>query len=381
MALGKLGFGLMRLPIESGSVDKIDQKQLQKMVDLFLEKGFTYFDTSYVYHNGESENAIREALVMRHERDSYTLASKLPAFMIQQEEQVESIFEEQRKKCGVQFFDYYLLHNLNKILYNGVDGKGGTVKRFHMFERMQEWKTAGKIHHIGFSFHDDAETLDEILTDHPEVEFVQIAFNYYDYESPFLQARKCYEVIRKHGCQMVVMEPVKGGMLASVPENVGAGMKKMHPELSEASWAIRFAAGFDGVLTVLSGMSNLAQIQDNISYMEDFKPLNKEERQIVDSAVEAYHEKWPMKVADMEELDKVTLHGISAAGIIDSYNSCQIQPNPFFAADLNYMKGQLARNHYAVGDKLPEEKVILADGSDVTEQVVKAERWLIEHGF
>ncbi|MEY8425011.1 aldo/keto reductase [Lachnospiraceae bacterium 38-14] len=265
----------------------MDQKQLQKMVDLFLEKGFTYFDTSYVYH---SENAIREALLMRYDRDSYTLASKLPAFIIQQEKQVETIFEEQRNKCGVQFFDYYL-YNLNKILYNGVDGKGGTMKRFHMFERMQNWKAAGKIHHIGFSFHDDAETLDEILTDHPEVEFAQIAFNYYDYESPFLQAKKCYDVIQKHRCQMVVMEPVKGGMRASVPEKTGAEMKKMHPELSEASWAIRFAA------------------------------------------------------------------------------------------DLNYIKGQLAKNHYTVGDKLPEEKVILADGTDVTEQVVKAEKWLIEHEF
>lgn len=239
---------------------------------------------------GDSENAIREALLMRYDRDSYTLASKLPAFIIRQEKKVETIFEEQRNKCGVQFFDYYL-YNLNKILYNGVDGKGGTVKRFHMFERMQNWEAAGKIHHIGFLFHDDAETLGEILTDHPEVEFVRIAFNYYDYESPFLQAKKCYDVIQKHGCQMVVMEPVKGGMLASVPEKTGAEMKKMHPELSEASWVIRFAA------------------------------------------------------------------------------------------DLNYIKGQLAKNHYTVGDKLPEEKVILADGTDVTEQVVKVEKWLIEHGF
>lgn len=381
MAIGKLGFGLMRLPVNSSNPADIDQKQLEAMVDLFLEKGFTYFDTSYVYHNGESETAVRKALAERHDRSSFVLASKLPAFLIQKESEVGTIFEEQLKKCGVSYFDYFLLHNLNKILYNGMDGKGGTVKTCHMFEAMKKWKDEGKIRHIGFSFHDDAETLDQILGDHPEVEFVQIALNYYDYESPFLQAGKCYEVIRRHGCEMVVMEPVKGGMLASVPEKIEDKMKAVWPNLSPASWAIRFAAGFDGTITVLSGMSTLSQMQDNLSCMTDYHPLSETERKILDEAVSAYHAKWPLKLRGMEELQKILYHGIPAAAIIDSYNSCQIQPNPGFAADLNYYKGQLARNHYGLTDELPKEKVVLADGTDVTAEVERAEKWLIEHSF
>ena len=381
MAVGKLGFGLMRLPVNRENPEEIDQKQLEEMVDLFLEKGFTYFDTSYVYHNGKSETAIRKALTQRYDRSSFVLASKLPAFLIQTETQVEEIFAEQLEKCGVTYFDYFLLHNLNKILYHGIDGNGGTVKTFHMFEAMKRWKEEGKIRHIGFSFHDDAETLDEILSDHPEVEFVQIALNYYDYESPFIQARKCYEVIRSHGCEMVVMEPVKGGMLANVPKEIEKAMKEVRPDLSPASWAIRFAAGFEGTITVLSGMSNISQMKDNLSYMTDYHPISEREGEILDQAVRSYRAMWPLKLKGMDELQKILYHGIPVSAILDSYNSCQIQPNPGFAADLNYYKGQLARNHYAMTDKLPEEKVVLADGTDVTAEVKKAEQWLMEHSF
>ncbi len=381
MALGKLGFGLMRLPVKSGNPADIDLEQLNQMVDLFLEKGFTYFDTSYVYHNGESERAIRRALVERHDRDSYTLASKLPAFLITSEDQVEKIFAEQLEKCGVEYFDYFLLHNLNKVLYNGMDGKGGVVKTCHMFEHMKEWKESGKIRHLGFSFHDDAETLDEILMDHPEVEFVQIAFNYYDYEAPFIQARKCYEVIRKHNCQMVVMEPVKGGMLAKVPERTREAMKEMHPDLSEASWAIRFAGGFSGVLAVLSGMSNLEQVQDNISYMSDFQPLDQAEHKVLEDAVENYQEQWELKPASMEALSKVTFHALPVSSLIHTYNSCLLQPDPAFAAEHNYLKGQTAKFGRAVQDKLPKETVVLEDGTDITDEVARAEQWLVEHSF
>ena len=381
MTRKKLGFGLMRLPVLSSDPTDFDFTQLEQMVDLFLSEGFTYFDTSYVYHNGASENAIRRALVERHDRTDYTLASKLPAFMITEEAQVEPIFAEQLRKCGVAYFDYYLLHNLNKILYHGRDGKGGPVKTCRMFEHLMQWKAEGKIRHIGFSFHDDAETLDEILTDHPEVEFVQIAFNYYDYNSRFVQAGKCYEVIRKHGRQVVIMEPVKGGMLASVPEKTAAAMERKCPGMSPSSWAVRYAAGFDGVLTVLSGMSTLGQVQDNISYMRDFKPLDETEQAILRGAVEEYHSTWPVQVPAEEELAGATLHGVSVSAILEAYNSCLIQPNPGFSCDNNYLKGQLAKSRLDIHGELPAQKIILKNGRDITAQAAEAENWLIAHTF
>ena len=204
----KLGFGLMRLPQKSANGADIDMEQFKKMVDLFLERGFTYFDTSYVYHNGASETAIREALVKRHPRDSFLLVSKFPTFQMPAESSVEAIFNEQLEKCGVEYFDYYLLHNLNRYLYSAE------VKAAHLFDYMKKWKEEGKIRHIAFSYHDDAAHLDQMLTEHPEVEAVQIVLNYYDWEEPFIQSQKCYEVIRKHGKRVIVMEPVKGGTLA-----------------------------------------------------------------------------------------------------------------------------------------------------------------------
>lgn len=192
----KLGFGLMRLPQKSAEPTDIDFEQLNQMVDRFLERGFTYFDTSYVYHNGASETAIRSALVERHPRGSFLLASKFPTFAMIPEDKVDSIFEEQLKKCSVEYFDFYLLHNLNRYLYNTE------VKEARLFDHMKKWKEQGKIRHIAFSYHDDAEHLDKILTEHPEVEAVQIALNYYDWEEPFIQSKKCYEVIRRHGKQV-----------------------------------------------------------------------------------------------------------------------------------------------------------------------------------
>ena len=202
----KLGFGLMRLPVKSENPTDIDQAMLNQMVDRYLEEGFTYFDTSYVYHNGASETAIREALVKRHDRSSFLLASKFPTFTMPKEEQVDAIFQEQLEKCGVEYFDFYLLHNLNRYLYKTE------VQDAHLFEHMKKWKEEGKIRHIAFSYHDDAEHLDQILAEHPEVEAVQIVVNYYDWDEPFIQAKKCCEVIAKHGAKVIAMEPVKGGI-------------------------------------------------------------------------------------------------------------------------------------------------------------------------
>lgn len=332
MARGNLGFGLMRLPQKSDNPTDIDIDTLKKMVDLFIERGFTYFDTSYVYHNGESERAINKALVQRHDRNTYTLASKLPAFSITEEEQVEKTFNEQLSKCGVEYFDYYLLHNLNRSLYDTY------VKSCKMFEHMKKWKEEGKIKHLGFSFHDSADVLDKILTEHPETDFVQIVVNYYDWEEGFIQSKKCYETIRKHGKEVVIMEPVKGGTLAKVPDAVLTKMKELNKNLTPASYAIRFSASLDGVIAVLSGMSTLEQVEDNTSYMQDFKPITEEEKELLKFAKTEYEKEWKFRCSDWEKLDSNTPNKVPVSNIIRAYNSLMIQPDPYFGAELNYYK-------------------------------------------
>ena len=275
-SIPKLGFGLMRLPIKD---DKIDMEQLKKMVDLFLSQGFYYFDTAYGYHNGESEVAIKEALVDRYPRDKYLLATKLPAWTKSTKEEAEEIFDTSLKRTGAGYFDFYLLHNL---------GEGRT----HYFDDYDIWnflakkKEQGLIKHLGFSFHDKAALLDKILTDHPEMDFVQLQINYADWEEPTIESRKCYEVARKHGKPVIIMEPVKGGILANPPQKVLDLLKQENATASPASWAIRFSASLDGIITVLSGMSNLEQMQDNLSYMKNFQPLNTREQEIIKQARE-----------------------------------------------------------------------------------------------
>ncbi len=327
----KLGFGLMRLPQKSNNETDIDMEQFKQMVDLFLERGFTYFDTSYVYHDGASETAIREALVKRHPRESFLLVSKFPTFQTPAKNKVEAIFREQLDKCGVEYFDYYLLHNLNRYIY------ATEVRDAHLFDHMKQWKEQGKIRHIAFSYHDDASHLDRILTEHPEVDAVQIVLNYYDWEEPFIQSKKCYEVIRKHGKQVIVMEPVKGGMLAKVPAGAEHILQNIDPDASPASFAIRFAASQEGVLVVLSGMSNLAQVEDNTGYMQDFKPLTDGEKQALAEMKGKYQETWKYRCSDWSALDD-NAYGVPVSGIIRAYNSMLIQPDPTFCAELNYYK-------------------------------------------
>ncbi|MDE5708539.1 MAG: aldo/keto reductase, partial [Alistipes sp.] len=279
MAAKKLGFGCMRLPLtDPKDFTKVDMAQFERMVDTFLERGFTYFDTAYMYHEFQSEKIVREALVARHDRSSFTLATKLPTMFLKAEGDQERIFAEQLEKCGVEYFDYYLLHNLNVANYRNV-------KRFDSFAFAARMKAEGKIRHIGFSFHDNAELLDEILTAHPETEFVQLQINYIDWDNESIQSRKCYETARRHGKPVVVMEPVKGGTLARLPEEAEALFRTVRPELSPASWAIRYAASLEGVMMVLSGMSSMEQLEDNTSYMQHFEPLSAEERVAIEQAV------------------------------------------------------------------------------------------------
>lgn len=345
MNIAKLGFGLMRLPQKSAEPTDIDLEHLKQMVDRFLERGFTYFDTSYVYHNGASETAIREALVERHPRESFLLASKFPTFAMPAEDKADDIFEEQLAKCGVEYFDFYLLHNLNRYLYNTE------VKEGRLFDHMKKWKEQGKIRHIAFSYHDDAEHLDKILTEHPEVEAVQIALNYYDWEEPFIQSKKCYEVIRKHGKQVIVMEPVKGGTLAAVPVGAKHLLQNLDATASPASFAVRFAASLDGVMVVLSGMSDLEQVEDNTAYMQDFKPLTDAEKQALSAMKAEYQKTWKYRCDNWTALDD-NAYGVPVSGIIRAYNSLQIQPNPFFGAELNYYKSfRTAYDHtFEMGD-------------------------------
>lgn len=371
----KLGFGLMRLPVIEGKPDNIDLNTLSQMVDLYLERGFTYFDTSYVYHNGASETAIREALVKRHDRRDFLLASKFPTFIRPAEDQVENIFQEQLDKCGVEYFDYYLLHNLNREIY------ATEVKDAHLFDHMKQWKEQGKIKHIAFSYHDDAAHLDEILTEHPEVEAVQIALNYYDWEEPFMQAKKCYDVIRKHGAQVIVMEPVKGGMLANVPDDVMVEMKANDAAASPASYAIRFAASLDGVMVVLSGMSSMEQVEDNTAYMQDMKPLTEKEQAITLHAKEAYRRVWKYNCADFDKLDD-NAAGVPISGIIRAYNSLLIQPNPYFGAELNYYKTFLSAydRTFETADYSAQTEVI-GGAFDVNEALREAIEFQAKNGF
>lgn len=277
------GFGCMRLPMVDGEVD---MEQFKQMVDLFLEEGFNYFDTAHGYLDGKSELALREGLTSRYPRDRYLLVNKLTSMYFHKEEEIRPFFENQLKWCGVDYFDVYLMHAQNAAEFE-------KYKKCHAYETALQLKEEGRIRHFGISFHDKAVVLDQILTEYPQVEIVQIQFNYLDYEDPSVEARKVYEVCRKHNKQVLVMEPVKGGSLVKLPEDAQKIFDDLNEEegtqMSNASYAIRYAAGFDGMKVVLSGMSDLQQMKDNLSYMKEFQPLNAKEKDAVAKVVEVFH--------------------------------------------------------------------------------------------
>ena len=264
------GFGCMRLPMKDG---EIDLAETSRMVDYFLEQGFNYFDTAHGYLQGRSETALKTCLTSRHPRDSYILTNKLTGTFFKTEADIRPFFQSQLEACGVDYFDFYLMHAQSATFYQHF-------KKCRAYETAFALKAEGKIKHVGISFHDHAEVLEQILTDYPEIEVVQIQFNYVDYDDPAVQSRKCYEVCRRHGKPVLVMEPVKGGNLVNLPEEARKVLDELHGG-SPASYAIRFAAGFPGMMMVLSGMSSMEQMKDNLSYMKDFQPLNETELEAV----------------------------------------------------------------------------------------------------
>lgn len=269
----KLGFGLMRLPKNADG--SIDIKQTSKMVDKFIAAGGTYFDTAYVYDSGESEKATKLALVDRYPREKFTLCTKLCAWQqCNDEESAKQQFYTSLERTGAGYFDFYLLHALTRSNYKIYD-------TYHIWDFVKELKSKGLIKYYGFSFHADSCLLEELLTNHPDVDFIQLQINYADWENPDVESRNCYEIALKHKIPITIMEPIKGGALANPPAKVKKIFKEANPNASYASWAIRYVASLNGIITVLSGMSNIEQMDDNLSYMKNFSPLSDDEKKVI----------------------------------------------------------------------------------------------------
>ena len=273
----KLGFGCMRLPMANGEVDCELTKQ---MVDAFIAAGFNYFDTAHGYLGGKSEIALKECLTSRYPREAYILTDKLSTHHFSSNEEIRPLFQSQLEICGVDYFDFYLMHAQDKNIF-------AKYKACRAYETALEFLAEGRIRHLGISFHDKADVLEQILTEYPQVEVVQIQLNYVDFDDASVESRKCLEVCRKHGKPAIIMEPVKGGSLVNLPE----AAQKVFDEVgsgSNASYAIRFAASQEGVMMVLSGMGDMQMMNDNISYMKDFQPLNAEEQAAVAKVCEIF---------------------------------------------------------------------------------------------
>ena len=318
------GFGFMRLPMNG---EDVDIPQTIKMVDAFMENGFNYFDTAHGYINGKSELAIRECLSSRYPRESYILTNKLSPNFFEKQEDIRPLFQQQLDACGVEYFDFYLMHaqSANRMPH---------YRQARAYETALELKNEGKIRHMGISFHDSAEVLDQILAEYPQIEVVQIQFNYVDFEDDKVESRKCYEVCRKHGKPVIVMEPVKGGSLVTLPETAQRIFDNLKGG-SNASYAIRFAAGFDGMMMVLSGMSNMEQMLDNISFMQKFKPLNEQEQEAVQTVCAIFRNQGLIPCTNCRYCTEVCPQEIPIPDLLANVNAlrqnqpfCMIEGNP-----------------------------------------------------
>lgn len=328
----KLGFGLMRLPLLDEDDDSsVDFNHANKMVDLFLEKGFTFFDTGYVYHEGTSEIIFKKAVSERYPRESYIISDKLPLFFIESEDQLEPIFCEQLEKTGVEYFDYYMMHNVSSFSETGFLD----VDSFSFVKRKKE---EGKIKHLGLSSHADAEYLDNILTMHPEMEFVLLQINYLDWEKEGVESRKCYEVACKHNKPVMVMEPLKGGFLANIPPEAEKIMKEYNPNASVVSWALRFVASLDNVCMVLNGPSNLKQIEQNMNDFENFTPLKDEEYEILEKVTDIINSNITVDCTKCKYCLDACIEEINIPKLFDLYNNEKmLDPTPWSAFGYSYL--------------------------------------------
>ena len=334
--MANLGFGMMRLPIlEEDNFKSIDYEQVNRMVDAFMDAGFNYFDTAFVYHEGIGEDAFKRCVVDRYPRESFKIATKLPLFVIIEESQLEPIFAEQLKNCGVDYFDYYMLHN--------VSGFTETAwKNVDLYSFIQKKKEEGYIKHIGISTHGNAEFLEEILFEHPELEFVLLQINYLDWDDEGIESRKCWEVARKYNKQVMVMEPYKGGFLADVPEQAEKLMKEHDSDKSVVSWAMRFVANLDDVCVVLTGASNLEQLEDNIREFNNADPLSDDELKLLEDVSEIINSNITVDCTKCRYCVDVCPEEIDIAKIFDLYNKDRMLGrddwSQFGNAYLNYSK-------------------------------------------
>ncbi len=326
---GKLGFGCMRLPMTGGEVDK---NEFNRMIDAYIGAGFNYFDTAHGYIDGKSEIAIRDCLSARYKREDFVLANKLSDWYFEKEEEILPLFENQLKLCGVEYFDFYLFHALNKKTYL-------KHKECHSFGIVKKLKEEGKIKHIAMSFHDSAEVLDMILAEQPSVEAVQLQINYLDYDDPSVQSKACYDVAVRHGKKVIVMEPVKGGVLANLPDEA-TGVFSSFGDASQASYALRYAASYPEVFMVLSGMGNMDMIKDNIKSMKNFVPLSKEEVDATDLAREIIRRVKQVKCTGCSYCVEVCPKRIPIPTIFSVYNeflaakiSCEDAKNKILSFD------------------------------------------------
>lgn len=330
-----LGFGMMRLPLlEEDNFAKIDYEQVNQMVDAYMDAGFNYFDTAYIYHENLGEQAFKKCVVERYPRDSFKIATKLPLFVITEESQLEPIFAEQLENCGVDYFDYYMLHN--------VSGFTETAwKNVDLYSFVQRKKEEGYIKHIGLSTHGDAEFLEEILFDHPELEFVLLQINYLDWEDEGIESRKCLEVARKYDKEVMIMEPYKGGFLADVPEEAEKIMKECNPDRSVVSWAMRFVANLDACV-VLTGASSLEQLEENIREFKNADPLTEDELKVLDEVSEIINSNITVDCTKCRYCVDACSEDIDIAKLFDLYNKHKLLEKDdwtqFGNAYLNYSR-------------------------------------------
>ena len=334
--MSKLGMGLMRLPLmDENDQTSIDYEEVNKMVDAYMDAGFDYFDTAFVYHEGVGEAAFRKCVVERYPRESFKIATKLPLFVITEESQLEPIFAQQLENCGVDYIDYYMLHNVSGFTENAW-------KNVDLYSFIQKKKEEGYIKHIGISTHGNAEFLEEILFEHPELEFVLLQINYLDWEDEGIESRKCLEVARKYNKQVMIMEPYKGGFLADVPEEAEKIMKEYNPDRSVVSWAMRFVANIEDVEVVLTGASNLEQLESNIQEFNDADPLNDEEMEIISQVSEIINSNITVDCTKCRYCVDTCPEDIDIAKIFDLYNKHKLletdEWTQFGNAYLNYTK-------------------------------------------